>query len=74
MQYSLGDHVVIQSKLLPPAGIVGRSCKPHTGFVEGLVRSVTELSDDTPSTHHQRVASGITLDTVDWVGDSNRLY
>lgn len=74
MQYSLGDHVVIQSKLLPPAGIVEEVVNLAAGFVEGLVRSVTELSDDTPSTHHQRVASGITPDTVDWVGEIERIY
>lgn len=73
MQYSLGDHVVIQSKLLPPAGIVEEVVNLAAGFVEGLVRSVAELSDDAPPTH-QRVASGITPDTADWVGEIERIY
>lgn len=73
MQYSLGDHVVIQSKLLPPAGIVEEVVNLAAEFVEGLVRTVTELSDDIPPTH-QRVASGITPDTIDWVGEIERIY
>ena len=73
MQYSLGDHVVIQSKLLPPAGIVEEVVNLAAEFVEGLVRSVTELSDDAPPTH-QRMASGITPDTVDWVGEIEQIY
>ena len=73
MQYSLGDHVVIQSKLLPPAGIVEEVVNLAAGFVEGLVRSVTELNDDAPPSH-QRVGSGITPETVDWVGEIERIY
>lgn len=38
-----------------------------SGFVEGLVRSVTE-SDDT-ATGHQRSASGVTTDAIDWMGE-----
>jgi len=68
MQYSLGDHVLIRSKLLPPAGIVEEVVSLAAGFVEGLVRNITELGDD-PALAHQRAASGLASEKVDWMGE-----
>lgn len=73
MQYSLGDHVVIQSKLLPPAGIVEEVVSLAAGFVEGLVRNIADLGEDDP-TNHQRATSGFTPDDVDWVGEIEKIY
>jgi hypothetical protein len=67
LQYGLGDHVLIRSKLLPPTGIVEEVVNLAAGFVEGLVRTVTDYDDD-PSTH-QRATSGFTTDVVDWMGE-----
>jgi len=73
MQYSLGDHVAIQSKLLPPAGIVEEVVNLAAGFVEGLVRNISELGDDEPATH-QRATSVFTPDDIDWVGEIEQIY
>ena len=68
LQYSLGDHVLIRSKLLPPAGLVEEVVSLAAGFVEGLVRNITELADD-PAPAHQRAASGLATEPVDWMGE-----
>lgn len=68
MQYSLGDHVLIRSKLLPPAGIVEEVVSLAAGFVEGLVRNITDLGED-PAPAHQRAASGLASEKVDWMGE-----
>ena len=73
MQFSLGDHVAIQSKLLPPAGIVEEVVNLAAGFVEGLVRNITELGDDEPATH-QRATSVFTPNDIDWVGEIEKIY
>lgn len=73
MQYSLGDHVVIQSRLLAPAGIVEEVVNLAAEFVEGLVRSVAEMGEDAPPIN-QRAVSGFALGTVDWVGEIERIY
>jgi ubiquitin-conjugating enzyme E2 O len=67
LQYGLGDHVMIRDKLLPPPGLVEEVVNIASGFVEGLVRSVTE-SDDTPE-GQTRAASAINTDEVDWMGE-----
>jgi hypothetical protein len=66
-QYGLGDHVLIRSRLLPPTGIVEEVVNLAAGFVEGLVRTVTDFDDDLPN--HQRAASGFSTDIVDWMGE-----
>lgn len=67
LQYGLGDHVLIRDKLLPPPGLVEEVVNIASGFVEGLVRSVTE-SDDAAA-NHQRATSGFVSDAVDWMGE-----
>jgi hypothetical protein len=68
LQYSLGDHVLIRPKLLPPTGIVEEVVSLATVFVEGLVRTVAELGEETQPAH-QRTTSGFTTDKVDWMGE-----
>ena len=68
LQYSLGDHVLIRPKLLPPTGIVDEVVSLATVFVEGLVRTVAELGEETQSPH-ERIATGFTTDRVDWMGE-----
>jgi hypothetical protein len=67
LQHSLGDHVLIRSKLLPPTGVIEEVVNLAAGFVEGLVRTVTDYDDDVPT--HQRAASGLTTEGVDWMGE-----
>ena len=67
LQYGLGDHVLIRPKLLPPAGIVEEVVNLAAGFVEGLVRSVTDSNDDL--TGHQRQPSSFATENVDWMGE-----
>jgi hypothetical protein len=73
MQYSLGDHVVIQSKLLPPAGLVEEVVNLAAGFVEGLVRNIADLREDEPPLH-ERATSGYSPEDVDWVGEIEKIY
>ena len=68
LQYGLGDHVLIRSRLLPPAGIVEEVVSLAAGFVEGLVRNITELADD-PAPAHQRVGSALATEPTDWMGE-----
>jgi hypothetical protein len=69
LQYGLGDHVLIRSRLLPPTGIVEEVVNLAAGFVEGLVRSVTDFDGSDVSTGHQRTQSGFATDKVDWMGE-----
>lgn len=69
LQYDLGDHVLIRSRLLPPTGLVEEVVNLAAGFVEGLVRSVTDFDGSDVSTGHQRAQSGFTTDKVDWMGE-----
>jgi len=71
LQYSLGDHVLIQSKLLPPAGIVVEVVSMTAGFVEHIVRRMRE-SEDGNAPGHQRTTTGIT-EEVDWMGEIVRI-
>lgn len=69
LQYGLGDHVLIRPKLLPPAGLVEEVVNLAAGFVEGLVRSVTEFDGSDAPVGHQRAQSGFGTDKVDWMGE-----
>lgn len=67
LQHSLGDHVLIRPKLLPPTSVIEEVVNFAAGFVEGFVRTVTDYDDDAPA--HQRAASGLTTEGVDWMGE-----
>ena len=71
LQYSLGDHVLIQPKLLPPAGIVVEVVSMTAGFVEHIVRRMRE-SEDGNVPGHQRTTTAIT-EQVDWMGEITRI-
>ena len=60
---------MIRSKLLPPAGLVEEVVNLAAGFVEGLVRSVTEFDGSDAPTGHQRAQTGFATDKVDWMGE-----
>jgi len=67
LQFSLGDHVLLRTKIVAPAGILGEVVNLATGFVEGLIRSVTDGGDsETPTI--PRAGSGM-ADNIDWVGE-----
>lgn len=72
LQYGLGDHVLIRPKLLPPAGIVEEVVNLAAGFVEGLVRSVTDSNDE--ATAHQRQPSSFATENIDWMGEVVRIH
>jgi ubiquitin-conjugating enzyme E2 O len=66
LQYSLGDHVLIRSKLLPPGGVVDEVISLATGLVQRVVRSV-RAGDDQPSGHQRQ--SSVNTEAVDWMGE-----
>jgi len=72
LQYNLGDHVLIRSNLVNRSaytgGIVEEVVSLATGWVGGLMRSITDLADDTNGDAQQTpLASSDAL--VDWMGE-----